>query len=276
MRSSLPIIERAKPLLGTYVRLRVQGLASERAQEAMDKAFGEIGRIHTLMSFHEPDSDVSRLNREAHRGTVRVDTLTAEVLTQALRLSDESEGVFDITVAPQLVSAGLLPRPSAPAPDPNASWRDIALLPDTCVRFRRPLWIDLGGIAKGFAVDRAVEVLLSFGAKQVCVNAGGDLRVAGPGGEAVKLQGGDDERFLPVLEIADGSLASSRGGHFERVHRRPARADRFVSVMAPRCIDADGLAKVVMIEGRRAEALLRRHGARAVFHEPGSGWSEVA
>ena len=84
-------------------------------------------------------------------------------------------------MAPALVARGHLPRPAkAPEPDGAASWRDIRLLPENRIRFRRPLWIDLGGIAKGHAVDRAVEEALRFAPFQVSVNAGGDLRVAGP------------------------------------------------------------------------------------------------
>src|SRR5262249_49133330 len=79
------------------------------------------------------------------------------------------------------------------------------------VRFHRPLWIDLSGIAKGYAIDRAIDVLHAAGADQVCVNAGGDLRVSGSGAERVLLRTDQTGVPMQVIEISDGALASSSG-----------------------------------------------------------------
>ena len=97
---------------GTYVAIGV-GLPDAEAQVAIEAGFAAIAGIHRLMSFHEPLSDVSRTNR-AGGGTVRVDPHTYAVLAAAQHLAEASDGIFDITVAPDLVAWGFLPRPDAP------------------------------------------------------------------------------------------------------------------------------------------------------------------
>ncbi|PYM17175.1 MAG: hypothetical protein DMD81_10050 [Candidatus Rokuibacteriota bacterium] len=210
--SSLPsIVERARPLLGTYVAIRVSGVPESCAHGAIDAAFDQIALVHHRMSFHEAESDVSRLNENALRHAVQVHPRTYEVLRWAQQIAEASHGWFDVTVARHLVAWGVLPRPrSAYDPDPRASWRDIELRRDGAVRFHRPTWIDLGGIAKGYAVDRAVELLRASGVPQGCVNAGGDLRVFGPAAERVRLRTGSRVRgVVPVVDVENASIASS-------------------------------------------------------------------
>ena len=279
MPSPSQTVERAKPLLGTRVAVRVNGLSAEAAHKAIDAAFAEIATVHALMSFHETASDVSRLNRQAHLEPVLVDERTYEVLRRAQTVSAASDGIFDITVAPHLVSRTLLPQPEdASTPDGNADWRDIALLPGNRVFFGRPLWIDLGGIAKGYAVDRAAEILLAFAPSQIFVNAGGDLRVAGCEDERVALDTGHDDRnAVPVVVISNGSVASSNGrAHIDTRNGAGCSARRFVSVMAPSCTDADALTKIVMARGADSAPSLSRFGAWAVLYEEDSGWQKIA
>src|SRR5262245_46578838 len=122
MPSSLPSIERARPLLGTTVAIRVHGLDENAAHRAIADAFEEIALIHRLMSFHEPESDVSRVNREAVDHEIEVHAATFEVLRQAEEISRFTDGCFDITIAPELVGLGLLPSiPSSRSADPRAT-----------------------------------------------------------------------------------------------------------------------------------------------------------
>jgi len=280
MTWSLSTIERARPLLGTNVAVRVHGLREQQANKAIDDAFAEVAMIHRLMSFHEPNSDVSRLNREASTGPVTVHPATFEVLRCAEMMSRSSDGAFDVTIAPELVKAGLLPPPDSTLfPDPAASWRDIELHDDQRVRFRRRLWIDLGGIAKGYAVDRALSILRDHGAIRACVNAGGDLVIFGPEAEIVHLAAPSSDA-LPILEVQNAAVASSGplpdaadgtpAPHFDgRSRRSITRA--FVSVVAERCIIADALTKIVLALGERSEPLLRGHQASAHLYD-GAGW----
>ncbi len=236
------------------------------------------------MSFHEPASDVSRLNRMAAFEAVTVDPATFAVLEKAQALAELSDGVFDITVAAQLVAWGFLPRPEdAPDTDPKASWHDIALNGNT-VRFQRPLWIDLGGIAKGYAVDYALTAMALPAHAQISVNAGGDLRVAGPNPERVRLQAPADGQHVPVIEIENAGLASSSGRddlrvahngqvgpHIDGKTHGSVGTRSFVSVVAPDCITADALTKIVLAREAGATDILARHNAVAYFND-GTTW----
>src|SRR6202034_3483678 len=97
--------------LGTYVAIGVGGLPDADALSAIERGFAAIAEIHRLMSFHEPTSDVSRLNRMAAHEAVTVDPATFAVLVKAQALAEESDGLFDITVAADLVVWGFLPPP---------------------------------------------------------------------------------------------------------------------------------------------------------------------
>jgi thiamine biosynthesis lipoprotein len=276
--------ERARPLLGTIVTIRASFDGAD-PDGAIGEAFSEVATVHRLMSFHDPQSDVSRLNRDAACRPVVVDARTFEVLAWSQALAEASDGAFDITSASIAVREGALPAPaSPPAPAPGASWRDIELDGRACTaRFHRPLWIDLGGVAKGYAVDRAAAALQRRGAQQGVVNAGGDLAVLGGSPEPVLLRTGEAGE-TPVLELAAGALASS-GGETDR-QRAPglhldarsgagASSSRFVSVVAGRCMVADSLTKVVMLEGESAAPLLARLGATAYLRDRGQPWRTV-
>jgi len=286
MRPAFDSARRARPLLGTFVEVTAGGASRDRLNAAIEKAFAAVAEVHRLMSFHESGSDVSRLNRSALFEPLGVDPQTFEVLEWSQRFAEASEGCFDITVAAQLVDWRLLPRPvSAYVPDLQGSWRDVELLPDSTVRFRRPIWIDLGGIAKGYAVDRAIDCLRDAGIPQGCVNAGGDLRVLGREAARVQLEPRHgDERCVPVLEVANRSVASSGGGrrhrsavgpHVHGIARRAVGGHAFVSVVADRCVVADALTKVVLTQGPRSTAVLRRYGASAHVRTARHEWQTM-
>src|SRR5580704_14561335 len=176
-------IRRARPLLGTFVEIEVAGAARSELDAAIDAAFEAVARVHRLMSFHERDSDVSRLNREASLRPVKVHAWTFQVLEMAVEMHRLTKGIFDITVAPALQAMGLLPglEGDAAIVTETRFFDAIELLPENTVRFRHPdVRIDLGGIAKGFAVDRALEALRGFDVSSGMVNAGGDLAAFGP------------------------------------------------------------------------------------------------
>ena len=192
MQSACHSIRRARPLLGTFVEIAVTNAGSGDADVAIDAAFDAVAEIHRLMSFHDPDSDVSRLNRNGSTQAVIVNRRTYQVLQMAIDLHRRSNGLFDIAVAAALQRLGLLPGPWSAMPSnpmERATAEMIELLPKRRVRFRHPqLQIDLGGIAKGYAVDRATEVLRGHGIESGVVNAGGDLSVFGTGAHVVHLR----------------------------------------------------------------------------------------
>jgi thiamine biosynthesis lipoprotein len=270
-------IRRARPLLGTFVEIAVDGQTFDAAEAAVEAAFAAIATVHRLMSFHEAGSDVSRLNRGAALGAVRVHDWTYQVLEAARDLHRRSGGMFDISVAPALQRLGLLPG----GPGQKARGHEaIQLLAENRVRFADPsVKIDLGGIAKGFAVDRAVEALLGQGIAEGLVNAGGDLRVFGPRSHAVDIRDPrQPDRALYRVALRDAALASSAGrfdptcsrhalfsGVIDPATAMPVRSIIGATVCAPSCVIADALTKVVMNAGECAAAILEHYGANALF-----------
>jgi thiamine biosynthesis lipoprotein len=280
-------VRRARPLLGTFVTIAVGNLPEPDAVAAIEAGFAAIADIHRLMSFHEQGSDLGRINRDAFEAQVQVDRRTFAVLTQAADLSAASGGAFDVTVAAALVASGFLPRPAYDhEPDAVASWRDIELIPPDRVRFRRRLWIDLGGIAKGYAVDRAAEAMALPDGAQCSINAGGDLRVGGPETERVLLRAPRAEgAAVPVVALRNASLASSSGiddrrraggttvgPHLDARRRHSVGTRSFVSVVADSCMIADGLTKIVLARRDGSGAILRKYGATAYLRDPRGNW----
>jgi thiamine biosynthesis lipoprotein len=274
-------LRRARPLLGTFVEICVADASIPDADTAVDAAFAAVAKAHRLMSFHEPGSDVARLNREACKRAVAVHPWTFEVLEAALDLNRRSAGAFDVTVAPVLEVLGMLPRRGPSAATARSSSREpIELLPGRRVRFRdRDVRIDLGGIAKGFAVDRAVDVLRASGVRCGLVNAGGDVAAFGPQPQMIHIRHPrDPRRLMCAVNLRDGALATS-GPRFgllgpvgttgvaiiDPETRAPALAVQGATVRAQTCMLADALTKAVMVAPTSAPGLLGALRASAVM-----------
>jgi hypothetical protein len=103
-------VHRTRPLLGTFVEITATGRPAAAMHAAIDAAFAAVARVHRLMSFQESTSDVSRVNRHAATTAVVVHPWTYAVLTTAADLFRRSDGLFDVTVAPELQALGVLPR----------------------------------------------------------------------------------------------------------------------------------------------------------------------
>jgi FAD:protein FMN transferase len=268
------MIRRAQPWLGTMVEISVEGTHD---QQAVSSAFAAIARVHALMSFHDAASDVSRLNRAGDGELVHVDPDTWEVLRTAHEVCALSDGAFDIACAPRLVEWRLLPAPQQQAPRVLPASAVLALEGEGVVRKLAAGWVDLGGIAKGFAVDRAVQALQAAGVPGGCVNAGGDLRVFGSARIEVAVRSPRAPGHMgSVLTVADGALATS-GSYFSRTSHggqmvsalidardgRPIVGEQSASVRAPSCVLADALTKVVLATGDVYHPALAACGATA-------------
>jgi thiamine biosynthesis lipoprotein len=264
---------RARPLLGTFVEIILDGTDEPALHRAATDAFGAMERVHRLMSFHSDTSDVTRLNRGGHRAPVEVDPETWEVLDLASRVSHATHGIFDVTIGGSMMERNALPRMTTGSLDPAASFRDIEMLPGNRVFFRRALAIDLGGIAKGYAVDRAVDVLLAHEQMTGSVNAGGDLRVFGDKSVPVQIRDpGRPSQIGATAMLRDAAFATS--AHYSAscglapcgliLHPRASalpRRPRSASVRAVSCALADALAKVVYLTNRKAAGVLSQFGA---------------
>ena len=277
-RESTAIVQRAQPWLGTLVSIRVAA-GPDLATRALGAAFAEIGEIHRRMSFHDPASELSRLNTRAHQEPQAVSARLRRVLSVSLALARTTGGSFDPAVGGRLVEQGRLPAPAGDAPDPAAGWRDVALDSDGRVRFRRPLWLDLGGIAKGYAVDRAIACLRRQGVASAVVNAGGDLRSFGSPHMVWVRDPAEPGRGLPLLEIDNAAVATSAGYYNDHPHSAIVNPrtgaglgdGSSVTVCARRAIWADGLTKAVLADPAGSVPLLRRLGASAVLLDRDGG-----
>jgi FAD:protein FMN transferase len=258
--------------MGTLLDVRARAREPGPLERAIEAAFDAVDRVDRLMSFHRAESDLSRLNRLAATQPQPVHPWTYAVLRRAARLAALSDGLFDVTVAPVLIAEGLLPSPSAHEAD--GSWPDVELLPMCRVFFRRPMLLDLGGIAKGFAVDQAIRALRRAGCSEALVNAGGDLRRFGARRELIHLR--TPSGAIPLAELGSGALATSCpyrpqpgqlaqpiGGIVDPRRKRLWKGMQSVSVAARSCMLADALTKVAALAGPACEPLLARFGARA-------------
>lgn len=259
-------ISRCKPLLGTYVRLTLTADAARDALLAMSvRAFARIQRVERLMSFHDPDSELSRLNRLAHRQPCPVSAETEAVLRQAQRLSRASHGLFDISIAPALIRQGLLPAINTDI-DESANWRDLRL-ENGRVSFAKKMLIDLGGIAKGYAVDQAMSVLSDD--IDAVINAGGDIRMNRWQDKTVSIRYAASSHEQTVeTPMRAAAIASSAGYYLNGKSaiiapgQKQAPASPCVySVFASNCMLADALTKIAFLSGGRHD-LIRASGAR--------------
>ncbi len=270
--------------MGTMIEIILMGDDEEGANKAALQAFQEIKRIQTLMSPWIDSSDVTRINRSAGKEWVKVSPETLEVIKKAKEISELSEGGFDITVAP-LVDLWRKAREKKTPP----SMEDVTKKLDL-VNFKRigidtkgkvflekeGMAIDLGGIAKGYAVDKAFNVLRSLGYKDLIVNAGGDLRVGGTKNNqpwSIGIQNPrEPESILTRIPLSEVAVATS--GDYQKFFiyqgRRchhicdpktgfPTDGCQSVTIITKDCVAADGLATAVFVLGaERGYALCQK------------------
>ena len=241
--------------LGTSVVIEAEAADEAGARRGLAAAFAQVEAVAAAMDPEAPASDVARLNRALPGEPVEVGELTAAVLRFAGQLHRHSEGAFDPCL------------PGRPGTLAQLELRGEG--PRTWARCTVPLTLDLGGIAKGFAVDRAVAALRAAGCTRGLVNAGGDLRAFGAA-RSVLLRCPRAPLQPVVLHEAALAVSDYRQAHAPRGHRgyyrRGAEALRpfahWVAVRAADAMRADALTKCVLLcPPSAADALLRACGA---------------
>jgi thiamine biosynthesis lipoprotein len=271
----------ARFLLGTMVDIAAAGPAAAVGR-GIEEAFAAIARVHRALSAQDAASELTHVNGLAHHGSQPISEAFRAVLVCALDMAERTRGAFDPTIGGLMCDRGFLPTHSTH--DRRASWRDVCL-DASGVSFARPLLLDFGGIAKGYAVDRAIDALRDAGAVAARVNAGGDIRVFGGEIDTVHVRtGGARCVALPLVELADGAVATSAyGSQRRRIAGRwatplidtrfglPSMTTRTVSVVAPHCMLADALTKVVALRGAASAAILAGYGAEAIVLTPVKG-----
>lgn len=262
--------------MGTVCAIEVYSPDRAAAERAVNTAFEAMQEVDRRMSNYRADSELSMLNQRAAQSPIRISEELFEVLSLALRVSQASDGAFDITVAPLLRAWGFLPKTVAASSvlvRPVVGYRLMQLSPgDQSVRFAQVgLEIDLGGIAKGFAVDRAVQTLRAAGITNARVSEGGSTIYGlgappeNPCGWPLTLPSGE------IILLRD--MAASTSGHSEKFVEAGGRryshifdprrgepvstAIATVTVEAASAMESDALTKPFFILNEREQAGLR-------------------
>jgi len=265
--------EREAAIMGTRIAVEVWHEDVGRAAAAIDAVIAEMHRIDLLMSHYKPESQLSRINRDAAMMPVTVDPELVGLIARALEFSELSGGAFDITYA----SVGNLydyrerRHPSEAeiqAALPAVNWRHVVVdRKNSTARFLKPgVRIDLGGIAKGYAVDSAIQILRDHGIQNGTVTAGGDSRILGDRRGrpwVVGIRHPDDaSRVIARIPLEDAAISTS--GDYERffdeggvryhhiIDPRTGKSPtgvRSVTVIGPNATLTEGLTKSVFVMG---------------------------
>lgn len=278
----MPHAERMRPLLGTFVTIRAQGdekLTQAQTESAVECAFRAIGRVDRLMSFHRRSSDIGRLNRGRPGACLRVHGWTYQVLREAQRLWHWSGGAFDCNVGGPLMRSGLLPKLAGRQARTSTGKMAIQLRKDGSVRVKARVALDLGGIAKGFAVDKAVELLRERGMQSGMVNAGGDLRVFGDKPQPIWVRCPTEPTRVQMLGMLTNGAIATSAAYFTNSNRlaesttsaivdtkrgRRVFMTGSVSVIARNCMLADALTKIAILKGRLPARIVRHAQAKVL------------
>jgi thiamine biosynthesis lipoprotein len=267
-------MRRARPQLGTFVEIEAAGAPEPVLDRAVNAAFDAVARVHRLMSFHDPLSDLARLNRFAPFEPVAVDRWTGKVLRRARMLFEATDGLFDCAVGHEMIQRGLLPSEGL-AHAESGSFAAVKYVGADRFRFAAPIAIDLGGIAKGFAVDRAIATLRAHSVREALVNAGGDMRLIGPSPQIVHIRSpGDGGGMLRAGLLRNAAIATS--GALTAIGRKgnsgvslvPHAARCAYSVVAPTCLLADALTKILIQLGDPMAPVFAALGATAFITSP--------
>jgi thiamine biosynthesis lipoprotein len=273
--------KRAQPWLGTLVEIAIaDALPADQLEPAFRAGFARVAALHELLSFHSADSELSRINRAPVGAVLDISPDTHAVLQAAQQLHLASAGLFDVRVASRLALWGYLPPPALPIPAYEPSRQAYTLQTEQgCYRLHKLTddWLDLGGIAKGYAVDQVLAVLQQAGVREACVNAGGDLRVCGEQAWQIGIR--DPQRPASMarsIAVQQQALATS-ACYFSQKEEGGRRTSALVhglsgealvapvsvSVLAPQCLWADALTKVVLATGDAAHPCLGQFQAQA-------------
>lgn len=267
-------VEANLAVMHTQLSCKVYG---EQPEAAIEAAFAEVKRLELLLSRFLPDSEVSSINTRAGDGLVDVSPDTIEVLQEAVAIGALSSGAFDVTIAPLM---NLWDFTHAATPPTQAAIKEVRSLVDyrqirLDVKNRRAglgkqgMLLDLGGLAKGYAADRAKQVLIEWGIESAYINLGGNVLLLGskPDGSAWKVgirHPRIQNSLVGAIAAKDVSVVTS--GDYERFFidsqgKRqhhildprtgcPARSGLIgMTVVCPRSLHADALSTTFFLSG---------------------------
>ena len=287
-------MERTEAIMGTRCYVELWADDPVKGNDAIDAVMAELRRIDDLMSHYKPESQLSQINQYANERAVQVDKELFDLIKLSTHYSQITEGAFDITYA----SVGYLydyPRHIRPTEEqireklPSVNWRNMLLDEEHhTVRFEHPgMRIDLGGIGKGYAVDRGIDILKARGIERALVTAGGDSRIIGdrmgrpwlvavrhpdnpnkvvtriPLSNSAVSTSGDYERYFDEGGVRYHHIIDPRTGH-------SASKVRSATILAPTATQTDGMSKTAFVLGpeKALEIINRLPEYDAVFVLP--------
>lgn len=275
-------------VMGTFAHLKAIATNPKTAKRCVETAFAELKKVDDLMSGYKSESEISQVNRDAAKTPVKVGKSTLHVLQKSVEFSSLSGGAFDITIAPLAQLWRTAAETNSVPTDAElelarskVGYEKLILDPnDMTIRFAvEGMKLDLGGIAKGYAIDRAIEAMRAGGAVGGMVDVGGDIRCFGspPKGKntwRIGLQkpdepDGEDQslsmsvnQILMVLKFNNAAVATSGGyrrfvliegkrySHIiNRTTATSAGALSSVTIISQNALDADALATSVSVMG---------------------------
>ena len=274
LRRRFTLVRRTIPLMGTIAELQVVDRDERLGEAAIDAALAELLWVERRMTRFRPDSDIGRANLSAAREAVPVHPATAAVVAAALRWAEASEGAFDPGIGAASELWDVINRKEPPPAGRvqrlagRGFWRKVVVEApphQAVLRYDDPdLQLDLGGIAKGYGIDRAAEALRSRGVRHAIITVGGDLIALGgaPDGEPWRVgirSPHDSDALARTLEVSDRAVATSgdyeqffewRGVRYHHLIDPDTAAPRrtavhSVTVLAGCCLDADAAATAV-------------------------------
>ncbi|MBJ7379525.1 MAG: FAD:protein FMN transferase [Polynucleobacter sp.] len=266
---------RCKPLLGTYVEITAKanlqkGIKEKNLSAIIEKAFDGMNHIEKVMSFHRPDSELSEINAISHLKPIRINPLLRQVLKIAQEIYVWSDGLFNCGIGQHLL------HPKSPC-ILYGGIQDIQFNKEQAVYSSKPICIDLGGIAKGFAVDHAVNTLQDFGIESGCVNAGGDLKVFGDFTKPIYIRCPQSPKALIEMGVLQNGAIATTGcypysSHYPSCGQliNPLSGERALSigsfsVIACDCTYADALTKVFTLSKNRNHPCFKRFQAVPIW-----------
>jgi len=270
------LVRRTLPLMGTLGEVAVVHGDERYAQGAIDAAFQEMRRVETILTRFRSDSEIGRVNRLASSGPQAVSTETAAVLLRSLEWAEASHGVFDPCLGRVTGLWDVANRHVPPGPEEIRRYAGRKLFTaleidrsggvDVVLFRQEDMGVDLGGIGKGYGVDRAVSTLRDWGIQNALVNLGGDLYAMGVSEDGdpwkVGVQSPDDAGdIVASLPMTDRGVATSGDylRYFEHQGKRyhhlldpqtgaPSQGRmRSVTVAAESCMAADAAATTVFV-----------------------------
>ncbi len=300
-QSQASFVHKKKYVMGTVFEIAAYGESRAQLSSAVDLALQEVVRLDDVMSDYKPESALSRLNHSSHSRPQRVPPDLYRVIGEALQYSRLSGGKFDVTVGPlvnlwKAAIRGGQPPSSADEEKVRAcvGYRKVELLPPDRVQFHSPCTrIDLGGIGKGYALDRAAAVLRAHGISRALLDAGGSTLLAlgtppGQAGWPVHLKD-PSNRVNPVVMLSNNSVSTSEqtppsllspetAGHIiDPDSGAPERTPFAVSAVARTGTASDALSTTLLVVGPdKGKELVKAVAGVAAVWISADGKSELA